>query len=211
MGDLFGLLATVFLIILAIVIANLAVIGLFVVLPIVLIRRAIGRAQRRYLPIVRPGRVSEVMRDYYGVANRRAHLRVLRRSLPKWPISQTLLEACGELADLRGGSAAALGAGVPRGIVEPIEIEAAEATEAVWRIADRVTAAAAQRVEYRLLAPGLDPEIETLTALIRAARQAREGLAQLTLSQRSTREIERAERHLRALDEATQAVAALPG
>ncbi|GIW08513.1 MAG: hypothetical protein KatS3mg060_3318 [Dehalococcoidia bacterium] len=211
MGDVLGLLATAILVLAAIVIANLAVIGLLVVLPVVLIRRAVRRVQRRFLPMIRPGRVSDGMREFWGVANRRAVQLVLRRSLPAWPISSKLVDAAGELADLRAGAAAALAAGVPLGIIRPIHEEAVEASDAVWRIADRVTAAAAQRVDARLLAPALDPEIEKLTNLIVAIRQARESLAQLTLSHVNSRELEKAERRLRALDEATRAVAALPG
>lgn len=211
MSDLVSLLATAFLIIAMIVIANLAVIGLLVVFPVVLIRRALRHAQRRYLPIVRPGRVSDAMREFSGVSNRVAVQVVLGRALPPWPIRAAILEAAAELADLRHGTMAALAAGVPAGIIHPIRDEAAEACEAVWRIADRVTAAAAQRIDGRLLAPALDPEIEKLTTLVQAVRQTRESVARLTLSHSSARELEQAARRLRALDEATRAVAALPG
>jgi hypothetical protein len=211
MGDVFGLITAALLVLAMIVLANLAVIGLLVVLPIVLIRRALRRAQRRYLPMVRPGRVSDSMREFWGVANRGAIEVVLRRSLPCWPISAKLVEAAGELADLRAGVAAARAAGVPAGFIGSIEEEAAEASEAVWRVADRVTAAAAQRVDVRLLAPALDPEIERLTTLVLAIRQAREGLGRLIISHTTSRELEKAERRLRALDEAAKAVAVLPG
>ena len=176
-----------------------------------LIRRALRRAQRRYLPLVRPGRVSEAMRDFWGVGQRGVVQIVLRQALPRWPISATLIEAAGELADLRAGAAAGLAAGVPVGLIRPFEEEIAEASEAVWRIADRVTAAAAQRVDERLLAPALDLEAEKLTTLVLAIRQAREGLAHVTLCSPATRQVEQVARRLRALDEATKAVAILPG
>ncbi|MCS6802472.1 MAG: hypothetical protein NZ773_11105, partial [Dehalococcoidia bacterium] len=186
MGDIVGLLATVFLIVAAIVIANAVIIGVLVALPIVMLRRALRRARRRYAPFIRPGRVSEAMRDFAGLSNRAAVQFVLRRSLPNWPISAAIVEAAGELADLRHGATAALAAGVPAGIITTILAESAEASEAVWRIADRVTATAAQRIDGRLLAPALDPEIEKLTNLIQAVRQTRESIAQLTLSHATT-------------------------
>ncbi len=184
----------------------IAVTAAFVILPVIAARRAFARFRRRYVPQFRPGQISEGFRFYYGTMHRRSLERTLRRVLPKWPVSAKLVAAAGELADLRAGLNAAAGAGVTRGILLPIEEETEIATAAIWRIADRVSAAAAHNVSYQLLAPGLEPEIEQLTNLVLAVRQAREGLAQLTLAHEESRELVVAERHFRALGEATTAV-----
>ncbi|MCL6648844.1 MAG: hypothetical protein K6U89_10970 [Chloroflexi bacterium] len=211
MGDPLVELMTLSLGLLLLLALNLALLGLIVLLPVALARWAYQHLRRRYLPPLVPGRVSAGLRDFAGQTNRRAVQWHLRRVLPPWPVSSALLEAAGELADLRAGVAAAVAAGVPPGLLRPLNEEIAQASEALWRLADRVSAAAAQRVPYPLVAPQLEPERERLGTLVLAARQAREGLACLVLSHTSARDLEQAERRLRALGEATRTIATLPG
>ncbi|MCS7001314.1 MAG: hypothetical protein NZ518_00545 [Dehalococcoidia bacterium] len=151
-----------------------------------------------------PGRLSEGMRRERRVAGRQRLERVLKRKLPAWPITPLLAEATGELIDLKQSARIAESLGVPAGVLAMIVDEAERAADGIWRIADRVSAVAAQKVAYRVVESSLQPEMANLRRLIVAARSARESLAHLTIAGYDHRELEAAERNLRALTDAAR-------
>ncbi len=127
-------------------------------------------------------------------------------NLPRWPIREALLQVSQELTLLQTSADIARKAGVPASLTERVIRESESAADSLRQSAERVAAAAAQRVDYAALAPYLQREEARLTGLAEAIRQTREGLAGLTLALGEEGALENAETRLRILGE----VAGLP-
>lgn len=152
----------------------------------------------------REGRLRDALRLYADDDNRKAIVDTLESALPDWPIRALLIVAANELAALKAGATAAEGAGVPDSITNWVAEEAQNAGEALWRTADRIAAVGAQEVDYDTLMPELAREEDEIERLIHTIREARTGLAQLTLAGSRDAEIEVAERRLRALGDTSR-------
>src|SRR5207249_5545640 len=96
--------------------------------------------------------------------------------------TSALVDAAEELFKLEESAPSAHAAGVPEATTSALVQEARSAAEAVWRCAERVEAVAAQEFMSERVEQALQREAEKLERLIQATRQAREGLAELTLS-----------------------------
>jgi hypothetical protein len=127
-------------------------------------------------------------------------LRRLNRELPKWPVAATLIEVARELLELERNVATAREAGVPDAVTDRLAEEAQAAGEALWLRADRLAAVGAYRIETPSLLEALEREDQQLSQLRAAIREARTGLAELTLAGGWDPDaLGRAERRFRAL------------
>lgn len=146
------------------------------------------------------GRLAVALRRDAAAGRHEAVLRRLDRELPDWPVSATLVEVARELLELERNVETARAAGVPNAVTDRLTEEALAASEALWRRADRLAAVAAYRIESPSLQEALDREDEHLARLRASLREARAGLAELTLSEgRSEEAFRRAEGRFRAL------------
>jgi hypothetical protein len=127
-------------------------------------------------------------------------LRALDRRLPEWPIGTTVLEVARELLELEDNVATARLRGVPEAVTDRLTGEARLAADALWDLADRLVAAASFGLSSDRLADRLAAEETRLGELREAIREARTGLAELTLAGATGRDdLDRAERRFRAL------------
>jgi uncharacterized membrane protein YkvA (DUF1232 family) len=127
-------------------------------------------------------------------------LRTLDRRLPPWPIGTALIDVARELVELDRNLAAARVRGVPEAVTTRLAGESARAAGALWDLADRLVVTASFGVEMDGLQARLANEQDRLVELRGAMREARTGLAELTLAGAVGRDsLDRAERRFRAL------------
>ncbi len=145
-------------------------------------------------------RLAEALRRDAAAGRHDALLRRLDRELPDWPVASTLVEVTREVLELERNVATARAAGIPDAVTSRLTEEAAVATRALWARADRIAAAAAYRIDTPRLREELAREDEQLVRLRHAIREARAGLAELTLGGGEERDaFRRAERRFAAL------------
>ncbi len=108
--------------------------------------------------------------------------RHLRRFAPNWPAVVTLSDVASELGALQRNLAVARESGIPRAVTERLGREVQAATMALAARADRLAATAAFGIDSPLLREGLDREDRELRRMVPAIREARAGLAELTLA-----------------------------
>lgn len=129
-------------------------------------------------------------------------LSLLDETLPTWPVSASLIEATRALLALTRNIAAAEDAGVPEAVTSRLTAESRQTAGALWNLADRVTTAAAFQTDSSRLQTDLEHEEKKLIRLLAALREARDGLAELTLAGTGGRdELRRAEGRFQALAE----------
>jgi len=109
-------------------------------------------------------------------------LQALDQTLPEWPVASTLIQVARELLELEHSVTLARAAGAPEAVTSRLTQEAQAVAEPLWRLADRIAAAAAQRVDSPRLQEELAREDQKLARLLPAIREARTGLAELTLA-----------------------------
>jgi uncharacterized membrane protein YkvA (DUF1232 family) len=129
-----------------------------------------------------------------------ALLRLLDRRMPPWPVGASLIAVAREIVELERNVATARTSSVPEAVTSRLAAESRTAAGALWDLADRVVTAASYGIETDRMTDHLDRENTKLIELRAAIRDARTGLAELTLSGggRST-DVDRAERRFRAL------------
>jgi hypothetical protein len=108
--------------------------------------------------------------------------RQLRRFAPGWPAVATLADVAAELGALQRNLAVARASGIPQAVTERLDREVRAATMALAARADRLAATAAFGVDSPLLREGLEREDRDLRRMVPAIREARAGLAELTLA-----------------------------
>jgi hypothetical protein len=135
-------------------------------------------------------------------------IKVLDKQLPKWPISAEIKKTVTELQKLKTGLDAAMKAGVPQSLVGAFKQDALKALDQMWHLAERVSAAGAQKVRYEALAAQLNPIVEQVKLVSVTAKEARLALAQMALTAHdaSDADLEDAQLHLSALSAATSAL-----
>lgn len=148
----------------------------------------------------RGSRLAEALRSDAAAGRHDVLLRRLDGALPDWPVAATLVEVTREVLELEQNVATARASGIPEAVTSRLTQEAAVATSALWARADRIVAAAAYRIDTPRLQQELDREDEQLVQLRHAIREARAGLAELTLGGSAERDaFRRAERRFAAL------------
>lgn len=148
------------------------------------------------------GRVGETLRAYQAASQHRELLRFLDGAMPEWPVGASLTEVARELLELERGLAMARENGVSEPVVSRLVREAETLAGTLWDLADRVAAAAEYGVDSPRLRQALARDDERLGRLLPAIREARTGLAELTLAGTGGRdELRRAEGRFRALAE----------
>jgi hypothetical protein len=153
------------------------------------------------------GRLGESLRRDAVAGRGDALLRRLELALPDWPVTATLIEVARELLELERNVATARGAGVPDAVSDRLADEAQTAGEALWRRADRLCAVGTYRIETPSLMEALEREDDQLVQLRAAIREARTGLAELTLAGGwDSGALGKAERRFRALAAAAREV-----
>ena len=135
-------------------------------------------------------------------------MKLLNSQLPKWPITDEIKRAVGELQSLRVGLDAAGRAGVPQTLVAAFKQDTLKALDQMWHLAERVAGAGAQKVAYESLKPQLAPLTDQLRRVRQAAKETRLSLAHLALTDHdaSGKALEEATEGLRALSEASNAI-----
>lgn len=118
-------------------------------------------------------------------------------------IRSLLIMSIDQLFALRASTTNPSNKYVPQGIAKLIQQEAESALDALWRTCDRLAAVAVQKVDTQVLQQGLTQEVEKLSTLIKAAEEARNRLALLTLGA-GNEAMDSAMIGLKAINEATR-------
>ena len=125
-------------------------------------------------------------------------LRLLDRTMPEWVVAGSLIEAARELSALEAGIARARANGVTEEVTGRLTTQMAEAAGDLWSLADRI--ATADRIGSAAPREALERHDEALVRLQAGMREAREGLAELSLSDIGGAEgLRRAEGRFRSL------------
>lgn len=133
-------------------------------------------------PVEVGGRLGQALHRYEQAGRHDRLLQVLDQTLPEWPVASTLVQVARELLELEQSVALARAAGAPDAVTSRLTQEAQAVAEPLWRLADRIAAAAAQQVDSPRLQEELAREDQKLARLLPAIREARTGLAELTLA-----------------------------
>jgi len=128
------------------------------------------------------GRLGQALRRHEQAGQHDRLLQALDQTLPEWPVASTLIQVARELLELEHSVTLARAAGAPEAVTSRLTQEAQAVAEPLWRLADRIAAAAAQRVDSPRLQEELAREDQKLARLLPAIREARTGLAELTLA-----------------------------
>jgi hypothetical protein len=132
---------------------------------------------------LRGGRVVEGLRLLARVEDgERLATDWMAHTLPDWPTRPLVIHAIVELVRLEQSAALARSAGVPAEVTVNAAQCAEETATVVWRIAERMSAAAAQRVESARMSQAVDRQRETLDRLLEAIKELRDELVEATLS-----------------------------
>ncbi len=130
-------------------------------------------------------------------------LRLLDRRMPPWPVGASLIEVAREIVELERNVTTARTSAVPEAVTSRLAAESRTAADALWSLADRVVTASAYGIESDRLTDHLERENAKLVELRGAIREARTGLAELTLTGSGSGsgggDVDRAERRFRAL------------
>lgn len=125
-------------------------------------------------------------------------LRLLDRTMPEWVVAGSLIETARELSALEAGIARARANGVTEEVTGRLTAQMAEAAGDLWSLADRI--ATADRIGSAAPREALERHDEALVRLQAGMREAREGLAELSLADTGGAEgLRRAEGRFRAL------------
>lgn len=162
------------------------------------------RAGASKLPV--GSRNSERLQAYHQAGQDDELLRFLERTMPEWPVASSLIEVARELVALERQVGMARDTGVPEPVTTRLAQEAERIAGPLWDLADRVAAAA-----FEVASPALREELahedEKLVRLLVAMRDARAGLAELSLAGTGGRnELRRAEGRFRALAETAREI-----
>jgi hypothetical protein len=131
-------------------------------------------------PARKVGQLGEALR-LHTLAGRDEQAIECLYDLPDWPVRTSLVNTASELLQLKKSTVIALNAGAPRPIALELAQQADSAAGALWRIADRLAAVAAQEVEYSSIASGLKKVDATITQLAQETAKTRKSLAVITL------------------------------
>lgn len=107
-------------------------------------------------------------------------LRLLDRTMPEWVVAGSLLETARELSALEAGIARARGNGVTEEVTGRLSLQVETVSSDLWSLADRI--AAADRIGARGPREALERHDEALVRLHSGILEAREGLAELSLT-----------------------------
>ena len=158
------------------------------------------RARRRRRNPVAPQTLAARLTELDNAGDYPELLRLLDRRMPPWPVGGSLIEVAREIVELERNVATARTSSVPEAVTSRLEAESRTAAGALWDLADRVVAAASYGIETERMSDHLERENAKLVELRAAIREARTGLAELTLSGGGrSGDVDRAERRFRAL------------
>jgi hypothetical protein len=107
-------------------------------------------------------------------------LRLLDRTMPEWVVAGSLIETARELSALETGIARAQGMGVAEEVTGRLTRQAETVSADLWSLADRI--ATADRIGAVAPREALERNDEALVRLQSGIREAREGLAELSLT-----------------------------
>jgi hypothetical protein len=180
-------------------------IGLLVVLGVIGYFTVQGRAERA----LKSDGLLEALRMLNSSGMDSEVIKVLDKQLPKWPISSEIKKAVGELQKLKSGLDAAMKAGVPQNLLGAFKQDTLKALDQMWHLAERVSAAGAQKVRYEALADQMNPISEQVRQVTATAKDARLALARMALTDHDASgvDLEDAQLHLSALSAATTELA----
>lgn len=147
--------------------------------------------------------IRDQLADAFGKGQVAAVQLMLRR-LPNWPIRQLLQDTAQQLFALRLSVQRAQAEGVPASFLQRILSNIDQAAGGTWQIASKVDAVARQQIDYAVIAPKLQLEMQKLTQLNASLRQSQEGIALLTLSGDHHQALQDAEIDLQALTRAVK-------
>lgn len=155
------------------------------------------------------GSIARMMRVYYQTNRLDDALALIAAALPDPAYSELRLrlqEATADLYGLRASIPIAAKRGVPRPILERVARDADLAAAALWEAGENAAATAAQDVHTPAIQAAIEGEQVKLQRLSAAIVDARESLAQMTLTGSTDTGLAMAEQQLRSLAEATRDV-----
>jgi hypothetical protein len=125
-------------------------------------------------------------------------LRLLDQMMPEWVVAGSLIETVRELSALEAGIARARANGVTEEVTSRLSTQMVMVSGDLWSLADRI--AAADRIGSAAAREALERQDEALTSLHAGMREAREALAEMSLSDAGGSEgLRRAEGRFRSL------------
>jgi hypothetical protein len=125
-------------------------------------------------------------------------LRLLDRTMPEWVVAGSLIETARELSALEAGVDRARANGVSTEVTGRLTAQIETVSGDLWSLADRI--ATADRIGSAAPREALEQHDEALTRLHAGMREAREGLAELSLADVSGADgLRRAEGRFRSL------------
>ena len=127
-----------------------------------------------------PDRFRDRLRKLQQNGNWPELFRLLDRSLPEWIVSASLIEVARELAALDTDIGRARGAGVSAEVTGRLATQTETVSTDLWSLAERIVLA--EQFGARGPREELELHDETLVRLLGGVREAREGLAELSLS-----------------------------
>ena len=107
-------------------------------------------------------------------------LRLLDRTMPEWVVAGSLIETARELSALEAGIERARANGVTDEVTGRLTTQVETVSTDLWSLADRI--AAADRIGSTAPREALERHDEALVRLRAGMREAREGLAELSLT-----------------------------
>jgi hypothetical protein len=107
-------------------------------------------------------------------------LRLLDRTMPEWIVAGSLIETARELSALETGIERARANGVTEEVTGRLTAQSAAVSADLWSLADRI--AAADQIGSAAPREALERHDEALARLHAGIREAREGLAELSLT-----------------------------
>jgi hypothetical protein len=126
--------------------------------------------------------VGQILRYYESRGQRQAVSRLLRDFVPDWPIRDSLIDTADELLQLQNSAETARRHGVSITITTSILNGARGATAALWSNVDKIVAGLANAEGVPGLNRILAAEVTKLEDIASAARQARAGLVEATIT-----------------------------
>ncbi len=183
---------------------SLGCIGLFVVMSVIGYFSLRARADR----VLQTDGLLEALRMLNAGGMDGEITKLLDTQLPKWPITDEIKSAVGELQGLKTGLDAAGRAGVPQNLIAAFKQDTLKALDQMWHLAERVSGAGAQSVEYASLEEQMAPYVEQVKRVCQSAKEGRLTMARLALADHdaNSQALEEATAGLHNLSEAASAL-----
>lgn len=188
---------------------NAYLIVLPIVIPIICVVTLVPQSSAEQGEQVRLRSLRRLKRASSGTQNTRVievaqATRRIVRTLPPWPIKQSLSQALSQLEELLLSIPAARGRGVADVFITQATKVAETSFNYLHRITDRVSGVVAVRVDYSSIASDLEARAKEIDQIALKAQQVHVNLGKLILADRVGEELSLAKQSLEDLEAATR-------